>query len=204
MRRPVFPRRCGSHTPEGFPILSWYAAVTKPYANFVAEEHLKRQPQFRRVFNPKVTVTKVIRGTRRTTENPYMPGYIFVQFDLDADPVDVTLNGVTAKRNWRSIYQTRGIETVLGESVLKPSPLREAAMEIMFANCIGDYVKAEEIDTAFADLQLGQMVRVTSGPFCGFRGPVHWTHGDRVKALLSFLGATRPIEFTMNEVEAVA
>ena len=183
--------------------LSWYAAVTKPFAGFLAEEHLKRQPQFR-TFNPKELVTRIQRGAKITTERPYISGYIFVQFDIDAPPIDVVINGVKSKRNWKSIYQTRGIETVLGQSILKPTPICQEAIDIIMANCVGDYVKTIEADTALMELSVGQMVRVTEGPFAGFKGPVHWTAGDRVKVLLSFLGATRPVPFVARELEAVA
>ena len=45
-------------------MLAWYVAVTKPFAGFIAEEHLRHQPQFPKVFNPKEIVISVQRGAR--------------------------------------------------------------------------------------------------------------------------------------------
>ncbi len=156
----------------------------------VAEEGLRRkgfQP-----FNPKCYAQRVVRGARTWTERPYIPGYIFVQFD----PVE--------DNHWPTINFVRGIQTLLYSANEKPARIRDAAMAVLLDRCNGDRVKAEDIDAALSKIvPIGSVVRVVAGSFEGFTGRVEWSDQDRVRVLLSLFGRPTKAVMLSRAVELV-
>jgi transcription antitermination factor NusG len=132
-----------------------------------------------------------VRGREFNSLKLYIPGYIFVRFDVEAD-------------EWFPINWTRGIRHLISASPEKPIPVRDILMSLLLDRCDEDgYVLEKEADQALEWLRVGRRVRVNKGACEGLSGVVTWKDGDRVKLLLSFLGSTRPVEVHAKSLEAV-
>lgn len=171
-------------------MLSWYVATTKPFSEMLAEEGLRRKGF--NPFNPKCYTQRIVRGARTWTERPYIPGYIFVQFD----PIEQPL--------WPTINYVRGIQSLLYNGVETPAPIKDAAMRVLFERCNGDRVKAEDLDLALSRVMpIGSNVRAVDGPFEGHVGKVDWSDDDRVRVVLSIFGRATKVSLKSRSVELV-
>lgn len=170
--------------------LTWHCAETHPFSELMAERDLERlgfQP-----FNPKCQTVVVTRGREVQTTKPYLPGYIFIPWD-DADD-----------HTWRKARDARGIRKLMYGAHEKPARIRQDAMQILLDKCNGQLVKQTEIDRELKKIiWVGSTVVVKDGPMEGFKGKAEWAHRDRVRVMLSFLGAERPVEFRTKELEVV-
>ncbi len=53
------------------------------------------------------------------------------------------------------------------------------------------------------DISSGQLVKITKGPFEGFRGVVVNIERDKIKVLLTMFGRETPVEVEFNQVEKI-
>ncbi len=156
-----------------------------------AEEHLVRQGF--EPFAPRYEIARMSRGRRMTTEYPYFPGYIFISFDRQLT-------------QWRSINGTRGVKQLMLSSPDTPARVPNGVVEELLMLCRGSTVEAASIDRTMKKLlvtPVGANVKLTEGPFAGFKGPVTWSKGDRVKVLLMILGAQREMKVAKSALELV-
>jgi transcription antitermination factor NusG len=165
---------------------AWYAATVYPFKDTIAEDSLQRrglQP-----FNPRVRQTRIIRGRKHIVEQPYIPGYIFINFDVDDE-------------RWKLINSTRGIQRLISSDSETPSRIRPEAMKVIIERCVDGFVDQGEVDAALVRfVPVGSIVRVHCGPFEGWSGKVTWSHNDRVKVLLSLFGRSNPVSLRATEV----
>lgn len=167
----------------------WYCATTLPFQELTAETNLRRQGFH--PFNPKCETERVTRGREVLSRAPYIPGYIFINFDIDDDA-------------WRKINSTRGIRQLIYGSHERPARIRQDAMQIILDKCNGQIVKLEEVDFALSKIVWpGAEVRVTDGPFAGFHGTVKWSKDDRAKVLMRLFGRDTPADLKTNQLEIV-
>lgn len=168
---------------------AWYVATVYPFKEMIAEEALFRrglQP-----FNPKVRTSKIVRGRNVITERPYIPGYIFVNFDIEDE-------------RWRLISATRGIQRLISSTPELPSRIRPDAMRAILERCEGGIIDETEVDTALARfVPVGSIVKVKSGPFSDLEGKVVWSHADRVKVLLSLFQRPTEVRLKSGEVSLI-
>lgn len=154
---------------------SWFAVVTKPRSEALAEQHLRRQgydcllPRVRRVL-------RTASGLKSRVESLF-PNYLF----LRADPERSSLAPV------RSTRGAIGLVRFGAGPVQVPDGVIDRIRERMDA---GDgLVRLES-----PELAPGQAVRVTEGPLLGWDGVFLADEGmDRVRLLLELLGSAREV-----------
>lgn len=124
-------------------------------------------------------------GKRRTVERRVFPGYILVQMILNDD-------------SWYVVRNTPGVTGFVGMGN-DPTPLRpDEVAKIM------NRMEAEAPKVKF-DFQLGEKVRIGTGPFADFIGTVAEIDPDRakVRVMVSFFGRETPVELDFLHVEKV-
>ena len=159
--------------------VDWYLAQLKPNALSVAVRHLRRQG-----FE---TLMPLLEDTRRgarfeTRRAPLFPGYLFV--GASGRSADIG-----------AVRSTRGV-TRLVKSAGRLAPLPASLVDTLRARCdeAGLYRRNE-------DLEVGDGVRITGGPFAQYFGQVHaLSSEERVWVLLDALGRGALTEVPAKDV----
>ena len=141
---------------------------TQPHRESQAERQLANQHFriFLRIF---------AHGPGEIVSAPLFPGYLFVILDLTRD-------------RWRSVNGTYGVDRLLSHAGA-PEPVPHGLVEQLLSA-----TDAEGIVRLHPNLQNGQMVRVSSGPFANFVGRLqHLDDSGRVRILLEVLGGKVPV-----------
>jgi transcription antitermination factor NusG len=145
----------------------WFVARVHPHRESTAQLNLHRLGF--RSFAPRVR--RAVRHARklRNVLAPLFPGYIFLILDLSRD-------------RWRCVNSTFGVASLI-MGVEQPIPVPQGIVETLVA-------ATESSGTVRLDLEIGQKVRILSGPFaetlCRL---VHLDDRGRVRVLLEFMGA---------------
>lgn len=164
--------------------LRWYVAETLPRSEQLAQHHLERQ-HFK-CFCPRFRATRRHARKMRTVLAPLFPGYIFVQFSVAHD-------------RWQSINGTLGIKRLVGLAGGKPQAMPTEAISAIFARC--DRGEARHV---LPDIQPGQTVRLTAGPFADTLAEIESLDSrGRVRILLDILGGCKSVEVHIRDVGPV-
>jgi transcriptional antiterminator NusG len=128
---------------------------------------------------------EIREGKRRTVERRVFPGYILVQMIL-------------TEESWYAVRNTPGVTGFVGMGN-DPTPLRpDEVAKIM------NRMEAEAPKVKF-DFQIGEKVRIGTGPFADFIGTVAEIEAERakVRVMVSFFGRETPVELDFLHVEKV-
>ena len=172
----------------------WYVLHTysgyenKVKANLEARiEAMDLQEKISDVQIPTERVTEIKDGGRRVeSDKKVFPGYVLVRMELS----DTT---------WAAVRNTPGVTGFVG-SLGKPAPLtRDEYNKIM------KRTSPEAPKRTSSSIEVGQSVRVISGPLADFDGTVSEVSPDagKVKVLVSIFGRETPVELSFDQVARV-
>lgn len=152
------------------------------------EQRIETMDMHHKIFDVVVPTEEEIEikdGKRRTVERRVFPGYILVQMLMDED-------------SWYVVRNTPGVTGFVGMGN-EPTPLREDEVAKIM-----NRMEAEAPKVKF-DFQIGEKVRIGTGPFADFIGTVQEIDPDRakVRVLVSFFGRETPVELDFVHVEKV-
>ncbi len=143
---------------------------------------------------PQTPTVKVRKdGSRQTSEEKIFPGYVLVRMVLDDETWQVV-------KNTPNVINFVGAEQKSrygrGRGHVKPMPLGPSEVERIFQT-----TKEQEPNVKI-DMDMGDKVKVLSGPFKDFDGEVIEVSPERskLKALLSIFGRDTPVELEFNQV----
>ena len=163
---------------------SWHLAQFKPNCAMIAKRNLARQGF--ETFLPLESRTRVIRGKFVDEIRPFFPGYIFVGAPGTARPM-------------HAIHSTYGISQLVCFGK-KAAPVPQALLNDLMERCDGNCVMRRDLD-----LESGEMVRLTTGPFANLVGEVVRAPTDRrVWLLLDVMGQRTKVSITRPDIEAAA
>ena len=174
----------------------WYVLHTySGYENKVRQNLIQRiesmglENKIFKIEIPTETVTEIKEGGKRVeSEKKVLPGYVLVRMELDPD-------------SWSIVRNTPGVTGFVG-SQGNPEPLtREEYNKIMGAGKprVGVQKKAT------TSIEIGQTVKVVSGPFVDFDGTVAEVMPDagKVRVMVSIFGRETPVELSFDQVARV-
>lgn len=135
------------------------------------------------VIVPTETEIEIRDKKRREVERRLYPGYILVQMKLTDD-------------SWICVRETPGVTGFVGIGH-EPTPLSSAEVESIMSRIESKEPKVR------VNFQLGEKVRITSGPFAEFAGFVDELQPDKGKArvLVSIFGRDTPVEVDIVHLE---
>jgi transcription termination/antitermination protein NusG len=176
-------------------MLRWY--VVHAYSGFeqqvkrAIEEHVQRagvEDQFGQILVPTEEVVEMREGQKRRSERKFFPGYVLVQMEMN----DTT---------WHLIRNVPRVLGFIGGSPDKPSPITEKEAEAIL-NRIQEGVEKPRPKVLF---EVGEVVRVTEGPFNDFNGVVEEVNYDKSRLLVAvqIFGRSTPVELDFHQVEKV-
>jgi transcriptional antiterminator NusG len=160
------------------------AYVQKALASRVAMSPLKEM--FGQILVPTEEVVEMREGQKRKSERKFFPGYVLVEMEMNED-------------TWHLVKDVPKVLGFIGGTSDKPAPITEAE-----ANAILNRVE-EGVDSPRPKVlfEVGEVVRVTDGPFNDFNGVVEEVNYDKSKLLVSvqIFGRSTPVELDFSQVE---
>ena len=174
----------------------WYVVHTySGYENKVKQNLLQRieamglENKIFKIEIPTETVTEIKEGGRRVeSEKKVLPGYVLVRMELDPSV-------------WAAVRNTPGVTGFVG-SQGNPEPLtRDEYNKIMG---VGKPRPGVPKKTS-TSIEVGQTVKVVSGPFVDFDGTVAEVMPDsgKVRVMVSIFGRETPVELSFDQVAKV-
>lgn len=165
--------------------IHWYVLHVKPHKERPVHNLLKSNDV--EVFYPYLKVKPV--NPRSKKERPFFPGYIFVRVDLEEE----------GRNALRWTVGTYGLVSFGDKPAAVPDNfIIELKKRMQFIEEAGGLV--------FEDLQEGDEVRITKGPFEGYEAifDTRLSGKDRVQVLLAYL-SDRPVRVQLDasEIEKV-
>lgn len=172
----------------------WYVLHTySGYENKVRDNLLTRietmglENNVFKIEIPTETVTEIRDGgKRKEVEHKVFPGYVLVRMELD-------------DRSWAAVRNTPGVTGFVGVQG-NPSPLtREEYNKIMKRS------SREVPKKTSTTIEVGQSVKVVSGPLSDFDGVVAEVSPEagKVKVLVSIFGRETPVELAFDQVATI-
>lgn len=161
-------------------------------------EALEAEDRVLEVVIPTEEVTEYKKGKKTVSQKKFLPGYVLVRAIMD-DEV------------WGIVRHTPAVTGFVGSPGTRPVPLplKEVAatlkipVEVVEETATDD--AAETAPTKVAaeiDLEVGETVRVTGGPFADFTGTIAEINLDqaKLKVLVSVFGRETPLELPFDNV----
>jgi transcription termination/antitermination protein NusG len=162
-------------------------------------EALEAEDRVYEVVIPTEEVTEYKKGKKTISQKKFLPGYVLVRMEMD-DEV------------WGIVRHTPAVTGFVGSPGTRPVPLplKEVAATLKLP---AEYVEVVETTEAAEsepaaravaeiDLEVGETIRVTSGPFADFTGTIAEINLDqaKLKVLVSVFGRETPLELPFDNV----
>jgi len=169
---------------------NWYVIHTySGYENKVKANLEKRvesmgmQDRIFRVLVPMEEQIEVKNGKPKKTMKKIFPGYVLVEMIVDDD-------------SWYVVRNTPGVTGFVGSGT-KPTPLEEKEVKAILKQMGMEEAKPK------IDVEIGQNVKIISGPFENFIGKIVSVDHDKgkVKLLVSMFGRETPVELEFSQIE---
>jgi transcriptional antiterminator NusG len=147
---------------------------------------MNQQPCFRRVVVPTEQVVETKDGQKVQIDKRVLPGYVLVNMELTDD-------------SWSVVKNTPGVTGFVG-SGSKPVPLSKAEVDrILHTATTADRPRA------LAEFELGESVKVTSGPLSDFDGEIVDVNADqqKLKVLVNIFERQVPVELSFDQVKKI-
>ncbi|HHY60680.1 MAG TPA: transcription termination/antitermination protein NusG [Clostridia bacterium] len=170
----------------------WYVVHTySGYENKVKTNLEKRvasmnmEDKIFRILVPVVDEVQVKDGKKKITKRKVYPGYVLVEMKLTDD-------------SWYVVRNTPGVTGFVGAGT-KPIPLQNYEVAQILRQM------GVEEPRPRIDVEIGENVRVTSGPFENFIGTVDEINPEKgkIKVLVSMFGRETPVELEFHQVEKI-
>ena len=150
-------------------------------------DSMSMQRRFRRVVVPTETVIETKDGQKVQSEKRVLPGYVLANADLDDDA-------------WALVKNTPGVTGFVGAGG-DPLPLSQTEVDRILHTGAG----AAERRPAAVEYQLGESVKVTSGPLSDFDGEIIDVNADqqKLKVLVDIFERQVPVELSFDQVKKI-
>ena len=171
----------------------WY--VVHAYSGFenqvkkALEERVTRagmEDLFGEILVPTEEVVEMKEGEQRRSERKFFPGYVLVQMEMGDD-------------TWHLVKEVPRVMGFIGASRGRPTPISDAEAD-QILNRVREGVEKPRPKVLF---EVGEVVRVTDGPFNDFNGVVEEVNYEksRLRAAVLIFGRSTPVELDFSQVE---
>ena len=171
----------------------WY--VVHAYSNYEHKvctsmqeriERLGMQEYFGELLVPTETVIEMRKGQKRQSERKFFPGYILVEMEMN-------------DASWHLVKETPKVLGFIGGTKENPAPITQREADVILQR-VQDGEDAPKPKVLF---DIGEMVRVTEGPFADFNGEVEDINYEKskIRVAVSIFGRSTPVELGFGQVE---
>jgi transcriptional antiterminator NusG len=125
-------------------------------------------------------------GKQRKSDRKFFPGYVLVQMEMD-------------EGSWHLVKDTPRVMGFIGGTSDRPAPITEKEADRILDR-VREGVEKPRPKVLF---EVGEVVRVTDGPFADFNGVVEEVNYDksRLRVSVSIFGRSTPVELEFGQVE---
>jgi transcriptional antiterminator NusG len=125
-------------------------------------------------------------GKQRKSDRKFFPGYVLVQMEMD-------------EASWHLVKDTPRVMGFIGGTSDRPAPITEKEADRILDR-VREGVEKPRPKVLF---EVGEVVRVTDGPFADFNGVVEEVNYDksRLRVSVSIFGRSTPVELEFGQVE---
>ncbi|ADC72671.1 MULTISPECIES: transcription termination/antitermination protein NusG [unclassified Thioalkalivibrio] len=173
--------------------LRWY--VVQAFSGFEAqvkrslEERIERfgmQDHFGQILVPTEEVVEMKDGQKRKSERKFFPGYVLVQMDLNDEA-------------WHLVKAVPRVLGFIGGTADRPAPISDKEADAILQRM----QEGAEKPRPKVLFEVGEMVRVTDGPFNDFNGVVEEVNYEKSRLLVAvqIFGRSTPVELEFHQVE---
>jgi transcriptional antiterminator NusG len=178
---------------ENAPKKSWY--VVHAYAGYEAQvaksimEYAKLRNLehfFGEIMVPTEEVVEMRGGQKRSSKRKFFPGYVLVQMEMN-------------ESSWHLIKNVPKVLGFIGGTSDRPAAITEKEVASIL-NRMEEGVDKPKPKVLF---EVGEVVRVTEGPFTDFNGVVEEVNYDksRLHVAVMIFGRSTPVELEFDQVE---
>lgn len=171
----------------------WY--VVHAYSGFEGQvrkslqERIARfgmEEKFGEILVPTEEVVEIRDGQKRRSERKFFPGYVLVQMEMN----DAT---------WHLVREVPKVMGFIGGTSDRPAPISEKEAEAIL-NRVREGAEKPQPKVLF---EVGEVVRVTEGPFTDFSGVVEEVNYEKSRLHVAVLifGRSTPVELEFGQVE---
>lgn len=172
--------------------LHWY--VVHAYSGFEnqvkrsLEDRIKRfglEDKFGQILVPTEEVVEMRDGQKRKSDRKFFPGYVLVQMEMADD-------------SWHLVKDCPKVMGFIGGTSDKPTPITEKEAQ----NILNRIQEGAEKPKPKVLFEVGEVVRVTDGPFTDFNGVVEEVNYEksRLRVAVSIFGRSTPVELEFGQV----
>ncbi len=171
----------------------WYVVHTySGYENKIKVDLTKRvesmnmQDKIFDVIIPEEQEVEYKGGKRKVTTKRVFPGYVIVNMVMDED-------------SWYVVRHTPGVTGFVGSGT-KPIPLQPEEIEKILRQ-----MGLIESKPKILDIDIGENIRVKTGPFANFEGVVKELLPDRgkIRVAISMFGRETPVELDYEQIDKI-
>jgi len=171
---------------------NWYVLHTySGYEDAVAKalkqrvESLGMEDKIFNVLVPKEKKIKIKNGKRKTIEEKIYPGYVLVEMIVTND-------------SWYVVRNTPNVTGFVGAGII-PVPISLQEIEILKKRM------GVEAPQYKIDVNIGDVVKITDGPFKDFDGKVSEIDEERgkIKVLVNIFGRDTPVELDSLQIKKI-
>ena len=143
-----------------------------------------------RIFEVHIPMEDMVEfkgGKKQTVSKKVFPGYILVRMTLDDD-------------SWYAVRNTPGVTGFVAGNAQKPTPLSRREVE----RFLGVQEEEEKSKPRFKpEWEVGEQVRVVTGPFADFNGVIEDMNIDQQKivVLVNIFGRDTPVELGFEDIQ---
>ena len=141
---------------------------------------------FGQILVPTEEVVEMRDGQRRKSDRKLFPGYVLVQMEMNDE-------------TWHLVKKVPKVLGFIGGTQESPAPISEAE-----AQAILDRVKeGAEKPRPKVLFEVGEVIRVTDGPFADFNGVVEEVNYEknRLRVAVLIFGRSTPVDLEFSQVE---
>ncbi len=148
---------------------------------------LNLQEYVSQVLIPQEKIYQIRNGKKISKERNYFPGYILIEANLTGEIPHILRN-------------VPNVVGFLGGKNEEPVPLRQTEVNRILGKVDELSASEEELNVPFF---IGEMVKVTDGPFNSFTGVIEEVNEEKkkLKVMVKIFGRKTPLELSFMQVE---
>ena len=153
------------------------------------EERIPRkglEDQFGQILVPTEEVVEMRDGQKRKSDRKFFPGYVLVQMEMD-------------DASWHLVKEVPRVLGFIGGTGDRPTPISEKEAQ----SILHRVEEGAEKPRPKVLFEVGELVRITDGPFNDFNGTVEEIDYDksRMRVEVTIFGRSTPVELGFGQVE---